>query len=176
MTPNSMHCRMNIDLICSLWPDPDNVPSQRQHGPSCFAHAISLGGTVLLRRQRHILHMAEKAKRMLNSVRHHHGRRESRMNLPKCNAQAPDGLHLIARGLARSDPVAIHNLSTLLVEGVLELGAQLRSRFGNAGGADNSAVQIRKWLPNHDSDNRQGDEHQTIHTRVDEVREDVVNM
>ena len=63
-------------------------------------------------------------------------------DLPKCNAQAPDGFHLVARGLARADPVAVHNLSTLLVEGVLELRAQLRSRFGHTGRANDLAIQI----------------------------------
>ena len=137
---------------------------------------MSLGGTVLLRRQRHTLHMAEKAKRMLDTVSRHDVQQESKLKLPKCNAQAPDGFHLIACGLACTNPIAVHNLPTLLVKGVLELGAQLRCRFGNTGGAHNSAIQIRKWLANHNGDNRQGDKHQTIHTGVDEVWEDVVNM
>ena len=98
------------------------------------------------------------------------------MTLPKCNAQTPNGFHLIACGLARTNPIAVHNLSTLLVEGVLELGVQLRCRFGNTGGADNSTIQIRKGLANDNSNNRQGDEHQTIHASVDEVWKDVVNV
>lgn len=96
----------------------------------------------MLRRHRHTLHMAEKAKRILSSVSHHVGRQLCKMELPKCNTQTPDGFHLIARGLARTNPVAVHNLSTLLVEGVLELGAQLRCRFSNTGSADGLAVQI----------------------------------
>ncbi len=86
--------------------------------------------------------MAEKAKRMLRYVSHHVGQRQCKMDLPKCNTQAPDSFHLIACGLARTNPVAVHNLSTLLVEGVLELGAQLRRRFSNTGGADDLAIQI----------------------------------
>lgn len=81
-------------------------------------------------------------------------RRQPCKDLPKCNAQAPNGFHLIACGLARTNPVAVHNLSTLLVEGVLELGAQLRCRFSDTGGADDLAVQIRKGLANDSSDNR----------------------
>ena len=84
---------------------------------------MSLGGTVLLRRQRHTLHMAEKAKRMLESVSRYDGQQEIESNLPKCNAQAPDSFHLIACGLACTNPIAVNNLPTLLVKGVLELGA-----------------------------------------------------
>lgn len=137
---------------------------------------MSLGGTVLLRRHRHTLHIAEKAKRMLRSVRHHDCGRQCKRDLPKCDTQAPDGFHFIACGLARTNPIAVHNLSTLLVERVLELRAQLRSRFSNAGGADGLAIQVRERLANDNSDNGHGDEHQAVHTGIDEVREDVVNV
>ena len=70
------------------------------------------------------------------------GDKIERINLPQCNAQAPNGFHLIACGLAGTNPVAVHNLSTLLIEGVLELGAQLRCRVGNSRGADDAAIQI----------------------------------
>ena len=98
--------------------------------------------------------MAEKAKRMLRSIRHYDGRRQCKRYIPKSNAQAPDSFHLIACGLVRTNPVAVHNLSTLLVESVFDLGAQLRCRFSDTGGADDLAIQIRKGLANDDSDNR----------------------
>lgn len=98
--------------------------------------------------------MAEKAKRMLRSVRHHDDRKQGKRDVPKCNAQTPDGFHLVASGLARTNPIAVHNLSTLLVKGVLELGAQLRCRFCDTGGADDLAIQIRKGLANNDCNHR----------------------
>ena len=137
---------------------------------------MSFGATLLLRRHRHTLHMAEKAKRMLEYIRHCDSRRQGKRDLPKGNAQAPDGFHLIACGLASINPVAVHNLSALFVESVLDLGAQLRCRFSNAGGADGLAIQVREWLSNDNSNNGQGDEHQTIHTSIDQIREDVVNV
>ena len=82
------------------------------------------------------------------------GQKRSKWYLPEGNAQAPDGFHLIACGLARTNPVAVHNLSTLLVEAVFELRAQLRCRFSNTGGADDLAVQIRKGFANDNGDNR----------------------
>ena len=137
---------------------------------------MSFGATVLLRRHRHTLHMAEKAKRMLEYIRHCDSRRQRKRNLPKGNTQTPDGFHLIACTLASINPVAVYNFSALFVESVLELGAQLSCRFSNAGAADGLAVQVRERLSNDNSNNGQGDEHQTIHTSIDQIRKDVVNV
>lgn len=145
-----INCQMSVYF---WWSYSDNVSSYPHRGLSQPAQAMSLGGTVLLRRQRHTLHMAEKAKRMLKSVSYYAGRRQCKRILPKCNAQAPDGFHLIACGLARTNPVAVYNSPTLLVERFLELRAQLRSRFSNTGGADGLAIQVRERLANDNSDN-----------------------
>ena len=63
-------------------------------------------------------------------------------NLPKSNAQAPNSLHLIAGGLASANPVTVEDVTSLIVNGALQLTVQLSSRFGNAIRADDLAVQI----------------------------------
>ena len=103
---------------------------------------MSLGGTDLLRRQRQTLHIAEKAKRMLNAVSTIFCAVAAEIGLPKSNTQAPNGLHLVTGGLVGADPVAVNNLSSLVMNGTLELAVQFSRRLSNAVGADDLAVQV----------------------------------
>lgn len=105
---------------------------------------MSLGGTLLLRRQRQILHIAEKAKRMLvlKSAKScvvgfsiHY--------LPESNAETPDGLHLVARCLISTDPVAVfHADRPLVLNSALECSAKLVCGRSHAGRANDFAVEV----------------------------------
>ena len=105
---------------------------------------MSLGGTLLLRRQRQILHIAEKAKRMLV-------RKSAKCcvvrfrihSLPESNAETPDGLHLVASRLIGTDPVAVfHADRPLVLNRALECSAKLVCRRSYTGRANDFAVEV----------------------------------
>lgn len=103
-----------------------------------------------------------------------------KQDLPKSNAQTPDGLHLIAGCLVRTNPVTEWDLTSVLVEGifhrVVQLVAKLRCGFGNAGGSNDLAIEIGQRFANHNSNYDESEEHQGIHGGVDHVGEYVVNV
>lgn len=79
----------------------------------------------MLRRQRQILQSAEKQNKMLSLfsviTESCHGR-----DLPKGYAQAPDGLHFVTGNPASTDPIAVDDVSAVLMKALLELVLQLR--------------------------------------------------
>ncbi len=62
------------------------------------------------------------------------------------------------------------------MKALLELGVELRSRLGNTVGADDLTVQVRQRSPDDDGDDREGNEQHAVHTGVEQVRKDVVDV
>lgn len=77
---------------------------------------MSLGGTVLLRRQRQTLQRAEKQKRILSTVSRCISENFKGIDLPESDAQAPDSLHLIAYGPICAYPIAIDDVPSIILE------------------------------------------------------------
>lgn len=130
-----------------------------------------LGAITLLRRQRQILHTAEKANKILRTVSfgwYDGGSFALPDDLPKCNAEAPDRLHLKTSGLGGPNPVVVVE-PVILIQAAPERGREIISGACEArGGANGLAVDVGKRLPNCDSHYRHSDEEHAVHASVDE--------
>lgn len=97
-------------------------------------------------------------------------------NSPKCNAQAPDRLHLEACGLGSPNPLGIVNVA-ILVETI----AQRRGKVVCTGASVGNLVQILaievgKWFANNDSENDQCNQEKSVQASADQEWENVVEV
>lgn len=101
--------------------------------------------------------MADRAKRILSCCQ------QSRavmvyQYIPEGNAQSPNGFHLVACHPIGSDPVAVSDLATLVVNASLQLRPELVRRFCRARRSDDSAIEVRKRLANDCGNDDEGDQ------------------
>jgi len=98
---------------------------------------------------------------------HTHDTREGEQDA-ESNAQAPDGLHLVANSSVRAGPLEIIDLAHVGADGRHE-GLGAAAGFGERG-----AVQVGQGLADGDGDNDDGDEEGGVEGRGDQEREDEV--
>jgi hypothetical protein len=88
--------------------------SHLYYGSPKVAHTSLLGASCLLLRHKQTLLIAENANKILAVISVCSRKSWAPINSPKRNAQSPDRLHLHARALRRSNPVAIIDAAILI--------------------------------------------------------------
>lgn len=94
---------------------------------------------------------------------------------PQCNAQPPDSLHLEADRLRRADKIAVGDPAALVQQVAQMSGKGIRGRVAAGQIPEDVAVQIRKRLADEDGDYDERNQHEKVHHRAGNERQDVVD-
>lgn len=98
------------------------------------------------------------------------------MDLPESDTQAPNSFHLVTRSPACTDPVAVYDMSSIVLERLLELIVELCRGFGNTVRSNDLAVQVGEWSANNNGNDAKSDEHHAVHPSIDEIRKDIIDV